>query len=178
MCDIIAIVEEGGIMRVVNSLLLKDDKILFLFKQSRQKWFLPGGKAEFSENVIQTGIREFFEESGLHLQHVSLGAVTTVVVEEAEGQKEWMLYTIKGTDADGSLQEVNREGILKWHDVGELDHLPMFEGDRFIIKQLVHKSKYKTVSIRWVHRDELNASTYELIKVISSYDVEDKEVLS
>ena len=88
MCDIIAIVEEGGIMRVVNSLLLKDDKILLLFKQSRQKWFLPGGKAEFSENVIQTGIREFFEESGLQLQHVSLGAVTTVVVEEAEGQKE------------------------------------------------------------------------------------------
>ena len=36
-------------MRVANSLLLKDDKILLLFKQSRQKWFLPGGKAEFSE---------------------------------------------------------------------------------------------------------------------------------
>ncbi len=171
MCDIIARVEEGGIMRVVNSLLLKDDKILLLFKQSRQKWFLPGGKAEFSENVIQTGIREFFEESGLQLQHVSLGAVTTVVVEEAEGQKEWMLYTIKGTDADGSLQEVNREGILKWHDVGELDHLPMFEGDRFIIKHLIHHDE-PIVSTQFY------TSTYELIKVISSYDVEDKEVLS
>ena len=30
-------------MRVANSLLLKDDKILLLFKQSRQKWFLQGG---------------------------------------------------------------------------------------------------------------------------------------
>ena len=97
--------------------------------------------------------------------------MTTVVVEEAEGQKEWMLYTIKGTDADGSLQEVNREGILKWHDVGELDHLPMFEGDRFIIKHLIHHDE-PIVSTQFY------TSTYELIKVISSYDVEDKEVLS
>ena len=97
--------------------------------------------------------------------------MTTVVVEEAEGQKEWMLYTIKGTDADGSLQEVNREGILKWHDVSELDHLPMFEGDRFIIKHLIHHDE-PVVSTQFY------TSTYELIKVISSYDVEDKEVLS
>lgn len=72
MCDIIAIVEEGGIMRVVNSLLLKDDKILLLFKQSRQKWFLPGGKAEFSENVIQTGIREFLRSLAFNYSTLAL----------------------------------------------------------------------------------------------------------
>ncbi len=69
-------------MRVVNSLLVKDNQILLLFKPSRQKWFLPGGKAEFSENVIQTGCRELFEETGLQLHNAVLGAVTTIVVEE------------------------------------------------------------------------------------------------
>ncbi len=170
MYDIIFKVEEGGIMRVVNSLLLKDDKILLLFKQSRQKWFLPGGKAEFSENVIQTGIREFFEESGLQLQNAILGAVTTVVVEEDEGQREWMLYTIKGTDAVGTLCEVNREGTLKWHNIDKLDELPMFEGDRFIIKHLIQHDE-PIVSTQFY------TSTYELIKVISSFDVEDKGII-
>ena len=54
-------------MRVVHSLLVQDDQILLLFKPSRQKWFLPGGKAEFGENIIHTGLREFYEETGLQL---------------------------------------------------------------------------------------------------------------
>ena len=90
-------------MKVVHSLLVQDDQILLLFKPSRQKWFLPGGKAEFGENVIQTGCREFFEETGLELKNAELAAVTTVVVEEDEGSREWMLYTVKGTDSSGHL---------------------------------------------------------------------------
>ena len=69
-------------MRVVHSLLVQDDQILLLFKPSRQKWLLPGGKAEFGENIIQTGLREFCEVSGLPLKHAKLGAITTFVVKE------------------------------------------------------------------------------------------------
>ena len=156
--------KEGETMRVANSLLLKDDKILLLFKQSRQKWFLPGGKAEFSENVLQTGCREFFEETGLKLQNVELWAVTTVVVEEESNQKEWMLYTIKGTDATGVLNKVNREGTLEWHDIDKIDELPMFEGDRFIIKHLISHNG-PMVSTQFY------TPSYDLIKIISSYDV-------
>lgn len=152
-------------MRVANSLLLKDNKILLLFKPSRKKWFLPGGKAEFSENVIQTGCREFFEETGLQLQKAELGAVTTIVVEEESSQKEWMLYTIKGMDATGVLNKENREGTLSWHDVSKIDELPMFEGDRFIIKHLINRNE-PIVSTQFY------TSSYDLIKIVSSYDVE------
>ncbi|HAX73340.1 MAG TPA: NUDIX hydrolase [Firmicutes bacterium] len=124
-------------MRVVHSLLLVDNQILLLFKPGRQKWFLPGGKAEFSENVIQTGCREFFEETGLTLKNAKLGGVTTVVVEDLEGKKEWMLYTVKSTESFGDLIEQNREGFLKWHPISEVEHLPMFEGDRAIVKHLI-----------------------------------------
>ncbi|MDO4926611.1 MAG: NUDIX domain-containing protein [Turicibacter sp.] len=154
-------------MRVANSLLLKDNKILLLFKPSRKKWFLPGGKAEFSENVIQTGCREFFEETGLELQNAELGAVTTIVVEEESNQTEWMLYTIKGTDAIGELNKENREGTLSWHDISEIDKLPMFEGDRFIIKHLINSNE-PIVSTQFY------TPSYDLIKIISSYNVESK----
>lgn len=147
-------------MKVVHSLLVQDDQILLLFKPSRQKWFLPGGKAEFGENVIQTGCREFFEETGLELKNAELAAVTTVVVEEDEGSREWMLYTVKGTDSSGHLIIENREGSLAWHTIKDIDALPMFEGDRFIIKELL-KSNVPVVSTQFY------TPSYELIKIVS-----------
>lgn len=146
-------------MRVVHSLLRQDDQILLLFKPSRQKWFLPGGKAEFGENVIQTGLREFFEETGLQLKHARLGAITTVVVEEELEKKEWMLCTVMGTDSVGELVKENREGTLAWHSVKDIDVLPMFEGDRFIIKNLL-EGKLPIVSTQFY------TPSYELIKII------------
>ena len=150
-------------MRVVHSLLVQDDQILILFKPSRQKWFLPGGKAEFGENIIQTGLREFYEETGLQLKHAKLGAITTVVVEEELEKKEWMLYTVKATDSTGELIEENREGSLAWHSLKEVDELPMFEGDRFIIKKLL-ESDLPIVST------QIYTPTYELIELIQNTD--------
>lgn len=123
------------VVKVVHSLLIKDEKVLLIFKESRQKWFLPGGKSEFGESVLQTGLREFLEETGLRLDQAKLGAVTNVVIEE--DNKEWMLFTVVGTQCSGELLEHSREGRLAWHPIGALHSLPMFEGDRFIITQLV-----------------------------------------
>lgn len=148
-------------MRVVNSLLIKEGKVLLLFKQTRQKWFLPGGKAEFSENVLQTGKREFLEETGMELSNVELGAVTTIVVEDDINRHEWMLYTIKGTEATGELNTINREGILAWHDIESINDLPMFEGDRFIVKYLIEKEG-TLVSTQFY------TPNYDLIQIVSN----------
>jgi len=124
-------------MRVVNTLLVKDGQVLLLFKEGRQKWFLPGGKAEFGEHLIQTGIREFYEESGLQLSGARLGAATTIVVKELE--QEWMLFTIIGQGPTGQLVPENREGHLQWQPLAVLTELPMFEGDRYLILKLLEK---------------------------------------
>jgi len=146
-------------MRVVNTLLAKDGQVLLLFKQGRQKWFLPGGKSEFGEHVIQTGMREFHEESGLQLATAYLGAVTTIVVKELE--IEWMLYTVIGADASGELVEANREGLLQWHPVEALKHLPMFEGDRYIILKLLEQTFFEPiVTTQYYTKD------YELLHLI------------
>jgi len=126
-------------MRVVNTLLVKDGHVLLLFKAGRQKWFLPGGKAEFGEHIIQTGIREFYEESGLQLAGARLGAATTIVVKEPEREEEWLLFTIIGKEATGQLVPENREGHLQWQPLAVLTELPMFEGDRYLILKLLEK---------------------------------------
>ncbi|MCL1950207.1 MAG: NUDIX domain-containing protein [Turicibacter sp.] len=130
-------------MRVANTLLIRDGQVLLLFKEGRQKWFLPGGKSEFGEHVIQTGLREFQEETGLRLEGARLGAVTTIVVNEQD--HEWLLFTIVGSGAAGELAPYNREGILQWHPVQDLSHLPMFEGDRYLILKLLDPKVHETV---------------------------------
>ena len=146
-------------MRVVNALLVKDEKVLLLYKETRQKWFLPGGKSEFGESVIQTGCREFLEETGLDLQDAVLGAVTTIVLPER--QEEWMLYTLKATKALGDWIAENREGILRWHSVAAVKTLPMFEGDRFIVDKLLdEKQQLPIVSA------QLYTVSYELNKIM------------
>ena len=149
-------------MQVVHSLFVEDENVLLLFKESRNKWFLPGGKSEFGENVIETGCREFLEETGLTLSHATLGAVTTIVINEI--QKQWMLYTLIGTEAKGNLVKENREGKLQFHDISTIDHLPMFEGDRFIIKSLLDKEFSKTIVTTQYY-----TPTYELLNLKISH---------
>lgn len=130
-----------------------------MFKEGRKKWFLPGGKSEFGENVIQTGCREFVEETGLTLVKVELSAVSTIVIDEL--QEEWMLYTIKATDAIGELIKENREGKLQFHPITAIESLPMFEGDRFVIKQLL-----KNQGITPVVSTHFYTPTYDLEELV------------
>ena len=145
-------------MRVVNSLLLKDNKILLLHKPSRNKWFLPGGKAEFGEDIVTTGCREFVEETGLSLISAKLTAATTVVVKDNEETKEWLLFTLKATDATGELMPQTREGILRWHDAEAIETLAMFEGDRFIVKTLLEQDEL-------ISSTQVYTPSYELIEL-------------
>lgn len=145
-------------MRVVNSLLVEDNQMLLLYKPSRNKWFLPGGKAEFGEDVVTTGCREFVEETGLSLEEASLKSVTTIVVLDELEQKEWLLFTLKSSQSTGELVNETREGTLKWHPIDAVKTLPMFEGDRYIINHLLESDEVICTS-------QTYTPTYELIKL-------------
>jgi len=134
-----------------------------MFKESRKKWFLPGGKSEFGENVIQTGCREFVEETGLTLRDVKLSAVSTIVIDDLN--EEWMLFTIKATEASGELIEESREGKLQFHPVTAIETLPMFEGDRFVVKQLLQNQN--TTPVVSTH---FYTPTYDLKNLVVDID--------
>ena len=123
--------------RIANLLVVQDGKVLLL-KKPRRGWYVaPGGKMEAGESVYSAAFREFTEETGATPVEPHLKGVYTMVIRDKENSRtldEWMLYTFTARSLKGVPFEENREGILEWHEVGELDTLPMAEGDRMNLK--------------------------------------------
>ena len=117
--------------RIANLLVCKDDKVLLL-KKPRRNWYVaPGGKMEIGESILVSAVREFTEETNAVPIKPHLKGIYTMVIEE-NGKRvdEWMLFTFIAKDIEGIPYEVTTEGILEWHSVEDLHHLPMAEGDR------------------------------------------------
>ena len=51
--------------------------------------------------------------------------------------REWMMFNFYTNTGEGIQKEVTDEGILKWHSIKEIQHLPMAEGDRLIIQHAI-----------------------------------------
>ncbi len=126
-------------IRVGHIFLIQDEKV-FLLQKPRRGWFVaPGGKSEFGESVLETAVREFYEETHLCVENPKLRAISTMRVhnELLDTHVEWMLYTFMATKATGESLSENHEGQLSWHDLQDAIELPMAEGDRLLFKQLV-----------------------------------------
>ena len=117
--------------RIANLLVCKDNQVLLL-KKPRRNWYVaPGGKMEVGESIIVSAIREFTEETNATPIEPHLKGIYTMVIEENNVVKdEWMLFTFIARDIEGTPFQETREGILEWHPVEALHHLPMAEGDR------------------------------------------------
>lgn len=126
-------------IRVGHLFLIQDEQV-FLLQKPRRNWFVaPGGKSEFGESVLATAVREFYEETNLCVSDPKLRAISTMRIhnEELGTKVEWMLYTFVATKAKGVANERNHEGELYWKSVEEAVNLPMAEGDRLLIKEII-----------------------------------------
>lgn len=122
----------GGFMkRIANLLVMKDGKVL-LMKKPRRGWYVaPGGKMESGESIYEAATREFSEETNvIPLQPHLKGVYTMLVKDGDELVDEWMLFTFLAKDFEGTPFSETREGILEWHPIESIIHLPMDEGDR------------------------------------------------
>jgi 8-oxo-dGTP diphosphatase len=119
--------------RIANLIVVQEGNVLLL-KKPRRGWYVaPGGKMEPGESIYQAAIREFSEETNTIPSNPHLKGIYTMVIVEPETEKvvdEWMLYTFVADHLTGDLLTENREGVLEWHPVESLNHLPMAEGDR------------------------------------------------
>ncbi|HSW90344.1 MAG TPA: NUDIX domain-containing protein [Patescibacteria group bacterium] len=79
-----------------------------------------GGRIEQGESLIDSAKREFLEESGLHLTDAMLRGTFQWF---DESRKICMTHIIFAHAFLGELKESNREGVLSWHTVNELDKL-------------------------------------------------------
>lgn len=122
--------------------LKKDGKTLLLHRTKKKndinegKWIGIGGKLEKNESPYDCVIREFYEETGLHIKDISLKAYITfpgIYYGEDEGM---FLYIAK--DYEGTLNDYCLEGTLCWVDNDKINSLPMWEGDAYFDSFLNH----------------------------------------
>ncbi|MGI8315557.1 8-oxo-dGTP diphosphatase [Halobacillus mangrovi] len=128
--------------RVSNCILRVNDHVLLL-KKPRRGWYVaPGGKMEAGENIKDSAIREFQEETGLFIENPELrGSFTFVMREGQQTKQEWMMFTFYSTSYSGDLLEVSEEGELEWVPVEEVLTKPMAEGDRHIFRHILNSDE-------------------------------------
>lgn len=125
-------------MKIAITYLIKDNKILMLYKHTRGYYVGPGGKQEPSENIFQTAQREYEEETGLMIDP-QLFAISTVVNSHVplQEQRHILMYSFFATEYSGRMLECSDEGTLSWQSVSELDQLLMYQGDKYLIQKLL-----------------------------------------
>lgn len=118
---------------VTNCILIHQGDVLFIRKPSRGWYSVPGGKMEPGETVRESIIREYREETGLHLIEPTLAGVFSFT----EPNLEWMMHTFISHTFEGTLNEFCEEGELEWVKIEEIPNLPMAEGDYKIFEHLL-----------------------------------------
>lgn len=120
--------------RVTNCVLHHEDQVLLLQKPRRGWWVAPGGKMESGESVKDSVVREYREETGIYILNPQLKGVFTFIIKEGDQiVQEWMMFTFMADSFSGKNVTESEEGILKWHDVKDVPHLPMAPGDSHIL---------------------------------------------
>ena len=79
-----------------------------------------GGKIEPGENLIESATRECFEESGITMHNPQFRGTFQWF---DDSNKICMTHIFFATDFSGELQTENREGLLTWYLISELENL-------------------------------------------------------
>ena len=119
--------------RVANCILIDQDQVLLIKKPSRGWYSIPGGKMEKGETIKEAVMREYWEETALHLESPTLAGVFTFTV----GSEEWMMFTFTSQANNGTLTTYCEEGELEWVPLADLVKLPMAEGDHKIFEHIL-----------------------------------------
>lgn len=57
-------------------IIIKDNKVLLGKRKNSGEWCFPGGHLEFKENIIDCGIRETLEETGIKIKNIKIVTFT------------------------------------------------------------------------------------------------------
>jgi ADP-ribose pyrophosphatase YjhB (NUDIX family) len=115
----------------VSGAVVKDNKILLNRLKKDDFWTFVGGKVEFGENSEKAIIREYFEETGVHIEVERFAACVENFF--AFNAKQWhellFFYVLKDVNEELDIFEGERiikdnlDGVYKWFDLSELDKI-------------------------------------------------------
>jgi len=91
-----------------------------------------GGKMKAGEDVRSCMVREIQEEAGINCLEMSLRGTVNWQGFGPDGEN-WLGFIFLITAFEGTPLRSNEEGDLAWCPLGEMEKLPMWEGDRFFL---------------------------------------------
>ncbi len=124
--------------------LEEDEKWLMLYRNKKKedpnagKWIGVGGKLEPGEAPDECMLREVEEETGLRVTGYEFLGVISFISDEWEDEY-MMLYR---ADAwKGTMKKDCPEGELRWIEKKEVLSLPLWEGDRLFLTEMLNGKK-------------------------------------
>lgn len=129
----------------------RDGKYLMLHRvkklndANRDKWIGIGGKFLDGESPEECMLRECMEETGLRLTGWRYRGIVTFVSDRWE--TEYMhLFTAHAWE--GELKGCD-EGELEWVNCGEVEKLPIWEGDKIFLRLLGTDEPFFSLKLRY-----------------------------
>lgn len=139
-----------------------EKKYLMLYRNKKKndpnggKWIGVGGKLEQGETPKECALREIKEETGL--QFTDLTERGVVYFESDEWESETMyLFTAAG-DERTVLTDCD-EGELRWIEKSAIMDLPLWEGDRIFLKDLLEGKPTVELFLRYVGNSLVEVKT-------------------
>lgn len=119
---------------IVACVLINDHDEVLMMQEAKEscagKWYLPAGRMEKDELIVDAAVREVYEETGLNIE------VTSMLAVECAGGS-WFRFVVTGTVLNGELKtpaRADKESLqAKWiSDMNELslrskDILPLID---------------------------------------------------
>ena len=131
--------------------LEKDEKYLMLHRTKKavdpnhNKWIGVGGHVENGETPDECFFREVSEETGLTLHSLRLRGIVTFISSEWEDE---VMFLYTSDDFSGTLIECN-EGDLAFIPVDRILSLPLWEGDRIFLRELMEDAPFFTLKLKY-----------------------------
>ncbi len=91
-----------------------------------------GGKMLPTEDVVSCMRREIVEETSLQVRKMRLRGTVNWTGFGPNGE-DWLGFIFLIEEFEGTPFQENAEGTLAWYELGELDSLPMWKGDRYFL---------------------------------------------
>lgn len=134
-------------------LIMRDDKVLLGKRHDDPEkadsdlngegtWTMPGGKADFGEELAAGAAREVLEETGIVVNKEKMKIVS--VTNDIAGEAHYVTIGFLASEAKGEAQVLEPDEITewKWFPLNELPS-PMYKSSEKLLNNYLDKTIYK-----------------------------------
>lgn len=146
---------EKSVTYIVACVIFNENNEVLMMQEAKKscagKWYLPAGRIEPGEKIVEAAAREVYEETGLNIR-----VTTLLAVETASGS--WVRFVLTGDVLNGELKipaRADKESLqAKW--IRSLDEVTLRSNDILTIIEL-GKNYYNRPSDSTWHKNILPA---------------------